>query len=68
MFSSCSQIMTGSLPKFQNNPFLDDEAEDDDDQDDDLIDNEDGDDDLQLKLDSVNYDDEGESEISECGH
>ena len=48
----------GNLSKFQHNPFLDEEAEDEDAEDNDSVDNEDGED-LQLKLDSVNYDDDG---------
>ena len=49
----------GNIPKFQHNPFLDEEAEDEDAEGNDSVDNEDGDD-LQLKLDSVNYDNDGE--------
>ena len=49
----------GNIHKFQHNPFLDEEAEDEDAEGNDSVENEEGDD-LQLKLDSVSYDDDGE--------
>ena len=50
---------------FQRNPFLDAEAEDEEGQDEEFVDSDE--EDLQLKLDSVDYDDDGKLHLTVWG-